>query len=201
MLIALLACTAPDAPIAELPPADSAPRVDDTSGPVPLDTAPDTGLDQEPDHRLYLHQEGAWSLSPFGGPYTHMVGSLITWEHLDGERALDTADTGLSEEPGLVCETRWTLVGAAAESTCDGCDAAFDIEFTLVEGDDGPCLDPELPASGDVLRFGYIDADRTIVHDVGGAGLWLPWWTATRAGDDLTFTWDAVVGVVPQDDP
>jgi len=200
VIVGLLACSGqePDGVL----PTEEGLRVEDTgSSSVILDTGPDTGLNGDPEHFLFLYQTGLWEMSPFGGPYTHVVGEIEAWEYLDEERPRrDSADTAEPDEPGLICETTWALVGTASEELCPACEFAFDIEYTLVAGDDEPCRDPDLPASGDVLRFGWNETDRVIEHDVGGAGLWMPWWAATRAGDDLAFEWSARFGVVPEED-
>lgn len=205
--IALLACKDPDPDAGVLPPDDTAWSDRDTEDDrVPLDTQVDTGLDQTPAHTVTLHHEGRWELSPFGGPYVNLVGTLSTWEYLDGDKPdPDTADPDPEPDPNLLCETQWGLVGAVLDeddpAPCDVCDVAFTVTHTLVQGDPAACVDPDLPRDGERLRFGLRASDNTLLHDVGGSGLWTPWYSGLRAGDVLTFEWDMTLGVVPQDTP
>lgn len=179
-----------------LPPEDTARTRDSTSG-FPLDSLGDSGLDQSPDHTLTLEQWGEWDLSPFGGPYTALVGELRAWEYLDGLRpdTADTADTGGLRAEALTCAVTFSLVGEALDEGCPSCDFAFAVQLYLVDGDPADCRDPDMPTDGEVRAWGWSGADDTIWYDYGGSGLWLPWWPGIRAGDSVSFVWTATLGV------
>lgn len=198
--LGMAGCTKPaDDTGTGLPPADTDFVRDTDVSEFPRDTDVDTAVNEDPLHTVTMHQWGAWSLSPSGGPYTALTGELRVQEYIDGDRP-DTADTQVDTDELLACDLVFALVGAAAESSCDGCAFAFDITFTLVEGNPSECHDPDLPEDGDPLRFGYSAAQQAIVRDYGHIGLWLPWYPADRVGDRVDYDWEATVGVAIEEE-
>ncbi|MCB9759596.1 MAG: hypothetical protein H6739_07120 [Alphaproteobacteria bacterium] len=198
-----VACQGPedDNPVG-IPPVDSDDTLltDDSSG-FPIDTSPDSGFDLSPNHTLTIEQWGEWELSPFGGPYTALVGELRAWEYLDSQRPPeDSADTGDYPADALLCDVTFSLVGAPSEEACAGCDFTFDVDFYLVDGNPDDCRDPDMPAHGDTRRYGFSSSAEQLLYDFGDAGQWLPWWDAWRAGDSVYFQWVATLGIAIEDD-
>lgn len=185
MLVYALACTgtADDSVPKTLPPADTG-VVDTAPDSFVVDTSlGDTGGDLTPAHTLTLRHEGTWLLSPSGGPWTAMTGTLVVTEELDGD----------TETPA--CAVTWSLTGEEADDICEGCTVSFVIHHYVSEGDVSTCQEPDLPADGEDRTFGWSAGDQTIYYDVGGAGVWEPWYTADRVGDELDFSWESQVGV------
>lgn len=199
LLAAIFACSGADDTDPTLPdPIDTgSPDKDTDVSTFPIDTSGDTDLDVAPRHTLTMHQFGAWDLGPSGGPYTTMSGTLRVIEYLDGAQWDTGPDTDGIPDTDLPpdCLVVFALSGAPSETSCDGCTAAFDVTFALTEGDPSLCRDPELPADGDVRRFGWLPTEDVIVHDYGDIGLWLPWYPGEQLGDRITFDWTATVGV------
>lgn len=198
MAITLVGCAGEDDdPIVALPPVDSE-RTRDTSSGFPLDSLGDSAADEAPAHTLTMEQWGLWELSPFGGPYTAMVGELRVWEYLDGLRpdSADTAlDTGMGWEEALSCQAVLSLVGEPLDEVCATCSFGFAVQITLVDGDPSACRDPDMPQDGEERAWAWDEAGL-IWYDYGGSGLWLPWWEAMRSGDSIDFQWTTTVGVV-----
>lgn len=187
LLLGLAACAGGegDSGAAELPPADSVPWPDDT---VPdtfyVDTSlGETGGDTEPAHTLTIRYEGAWSLTPAGGPYAAMTGALVLTELLDGDE----------EEPA--CAAEFSLTGQAVEEGCDSCVATFAVRHYLAAGDAEACRDPERPEDGDTWTLGWSRAERTVYLDLQGSGVWIPWFEAEELDDELLLSWEATLGV------
>lgn len=189
-----------DSPV-PLPPIDSEAPPD--TGGFPIDTSPETGIDEAPLHTLTIEQWGTWELAPFGGPYLTMTGVFEVSEYLDNQRPPEPEDSeAVADYPAdaLRCSARFSLVGSLAEDPCPGCDVTFAVEYYLTEGDPEPCRDPDMPSHGDVRRYGFSEADELIYLDYGDAGLWLPWWMAIRAGDSVNFSWLATYGVFVEEE-
>jgi hypothetical protein len=187
-MIALLAvlltgCTAKEGPVRDPLPEDTG---DATV--VTVDTATITGTEDEiPDHLLTISQSGTWSMSPLGGPFTDIAGTLLVQEYVD---ELDLL------KPIYQCDVTYTLTGQAAENhSCGDCDFVFDVEFFVNEGNPDACREPDTPRSGNVWRMGY-DPDRDkLLVDYGGTGVWVSWMDANLTGSDLTFVFEKVVAV------
>ncbi len=214
----------------DLPPEDTdtgAPDTDDTGGGFPIDTDDGGPTDLVPANYLHLYQDGALTLGPAGGPYEALEGTLHVLEFLDYQLPppgddtdvgdTDPVDTDLSdtdpppdrpwealEESPLVCEVVYALSGAppevAPDTPCPDCAFVMDVTFTVVEGNPGPCYDPELPADGEVRRFGWADGSATLLMDLGGLGAWYPWYRGSRTGDVVTFAWEEVLAVSVEPD-
>jgi hypothetical protein len=172
---------------------------------TPGETGAPADVDQIPDHWLYLYQDGSWTLSPHGGPYTAFVGQMVALELLDVNRPdksdTDTdADTGYGFDTGeaspIACRTVYNLIGYPTEDVgCPSCSFTFYVEFHVVEGDPSLCQDPELPQDKEVRTLGFDEASSTIQYDYFGSGFWLPWYSGSLKGNTLTFDWSAKVGI------
>lgn len=198
LLPLLAACTreAPEPDVPDLPDEDPLPDTDGSDTDWPIDTDPPTPPGIDPMHWLYRYQSGTWSLGPAGGPHTTLTGDLLVYEFVDyelpepGEDTDADTDTDLApweslEENPLHCMARWSLTGVPAERACDGCDATFEVTFTLIEGDPGPCYDPELPVDGKTRVYGWKAEDGVILHDHAKLGVWYPWFYATFSDDTV----------------
>jgi hypothetical protein len=190
MFLSLLACADPaeDSIPTELPaPEDTV--VDTTPDTFFIDTAlQDTGGDLSPEHVLTLTHEGVWSLSPSGGPYTAMTGSLLVTEVLDGD------------EEAPACAVTYALTGEPAESECDGCGATFVVHHYLAEGSLDTCMDPDLPADAEDRIMGWRTADDMILWNVGATDVWVEWYAGERVLDEVSFAWTADVGVAVEEE-
>lgn len=179
-----------------LPPIDSE-APEDTGG-FPIDTSPETGLNEAPLHTLTIEQRGSWDLEPFGGPYVTLTGRFEASEYLDDQRPPDPEDTAaVADYPpdALRCTATFSLVGSLAEDPCPSCDFTFAVEYYLTDGDPEPCRDPDMPTHGEVRRYGFSEDEGMIYLDYGDAGLWLPWWQAVRLGDEVRFNWLVTYGI------
>lgn len=196
-LLFLAACSGggDDTGPAELPPEDTAGLPDDT---VPdtffVDTSyGETGFDGDPQHLVTLRYDGRWVMTPAGGPYTAMTGTLELTEVLDGA------------EDAPTCVMAWSLTGEVAEVDCDGCLVAFEVLHYTVDGEkdekglEETCYDPERPEDGDTWRLGYHRADRAVLRDWEETGVWIPWFDAEEVDDTLILSWEATVGVAIED--
>lgn len=166
----------------------------------PPDTAQVTLGDEVPDHVILLEQTGTWSLSPAGGPFDTLIGTLNARELLDGALP-STADTARQ----LECDATWALQGtpAPAGNGCPSCGHVWDVQFTLsatTATDPSACHDPDLPADGDTWRLGY--GGQTVWFDFYGTGAWVPWWSASQNGNIVTIDWTRELAIdVPEEDP
>lgn len=166
------------------------------TGTLLVDTYIDDAGDDEPAHTLSVTQEGAWELSPRGGPWTALTGELSVTELLDDDE----------EEPA--CEVVFALTGEAPDAEgagaplgCDTCDDVFVVSFYLSAGDPGACTDPDLPMDREVRAFGWSSVDGTIYLDYAGTGVWLPWYEGEVDEDTITFSWTTELAVfVPEED-
>ena len=170
----------------------------DTSSPILEDTAPfivDTAqgaLDEEPEHTVTVIEQGTWSLTPLGGPYTTLVGTLTLIEYIDGPP--DAMDT----EP-LACEVEFALTGTPAVSAgCSNCDVIFDVQHQLVSGNLDACHDPDRPRAGQSRRMGFDPVAGKIRWQ--RSTLWFDWYNAQQAGDQLSFSYTATLGVTLEEE-
>ncbi len=187
---------------------DSAPVVlPEETGTLPADSpAPwtwgDSGtgtVTESPEHTLYVIQEGSWTLSPPGGPYTDLVGTLSVDEYVD-ELPESEEDTGVLPS----CSVRYALTGVVAAQPCDNCRFTFAVQHTVTSGDPALCYDPELPPDHAAWSLGldedYRGSEDWILRDWGDAGLWLPWYTATFEDDTVRLSWSVAVGVAVEEE-
>lgn len=175
----------------------SEPELPPDSEPLPFDSTPDTflvdtsltdsGFTGEPANLLTITYTGAWQMTPRGGPYTNMTGSLLLTEVLDGNDL----------EP--VCTLEFALTGEESEESCADCTATFEVLHYLVTGEDPLCSDPDRPTDGAIWRLGWIRSEESIEYDWQGTGVWIPWFEAEQTGDDLLLSWEVTVGVGVED--
>jgi hypothetical protein len=206
--------TGPDTDVG-LPPEDTGSELGGDTGfeVFPIDDSGSELGDEVPSHSLTILQTGDWLLTPEGGPYTEMTGTLRLRERVDGEFLGDTADTAdtalpVDTEPDTSdtamvepeCDVEYALHGEVVEPGCPGCTATFAVTHTLVSGDPGACLDPEAPTPDGVWNLGYDPTAAAILLNYGGSGVWLAWYDATRAGDAITFSWTTTVAVSVDDE-
>lgn len=191
ILVALLACSGDEAPTRQPLPTDTGDATVltvDTGDFLPVDTG--TAFQTEDDiplNSLFISQAGTWSLSPLGGPFTDVSGSMIIQEYID---ELDPL------LPEYACDVTYAITGQSpAEHSCTSCDFVFDVEFFVNEGDAGACREPDTPQHQVVWRMGYDSNRGKILHDYGGTGVWVPWMDAQLTGSDLTFTFETVVAI------
>ena len=140
---------------------------DSDTGPFefPIDTSEDPDLNEEPAHWLHAYQTGSWNLSPGGGTFDNLTGTMEVLEFIDftlpEDTGLDTSgDTGVpwdtdNGENPLLCQVTYNLLGTASDQSCTGCTVTMDVTFYVLEGDPGACRDPELPRDQEVRRLGY----------------------------------------------
>lgn len=177
-----------------------------------VDTGGGLNIDDVPDHLLTIRQWGSWNMGPPTGPYNTLSGDLLVQEYLDGFRPdtgdtggpppIDTADTGLTLEEGLVCDATYNVAGVpvTAGEECAGCSFTFLVQFSLVDGDPSTCHDPNLPSTGDEWAMGYHPGDEVILVNLGDSGLWTPWYNAVLAGDIVDYLWEVEVGIAIEEE-
>ena len=165
----------------------------DTSSPILEDTAPfivDTAqgaLDEEPEHTVTVIEQGTWSLSPLGGPYTSLVGTMTIIEYIDGPP--DADDT--APPP---CQIEIALTGSpSVYGDCTNCSFTFDVLHSVVSGDLSQCHDPDRPTDGDTRPLGFDPTTGRIRWHRGSH--WFDWYEAQLVGDQLTFSYTATLGV------
>lgn len=191
LTLALFACGGEEGPVRDPLPEDTGDAsivTIDTGDFLPLDTGTRVGTeDQVPTNLLYVSQSGTWSLSPLGGPFTDVSGTLLVQEYVD---VLDKKD------PEYACDVTYTLTGQAVdEHDCSDCDFVFDVEFFVNEGDPGACREPDTPLHQAVWRMGF-DPDRDeLLLDYRGTGVWVRWMDATLTGSDLSFVFETVLAI------
>jgi len=126
VLLTVVGCTSEaDSDTPELPTDDT--FIPEDTGPFefPEDTGDTAVKDQVPLNWLYLYQEGSMALSPAGGPYTALTGSLTVLELVDFELPPEDTDTDadtdtdlpwsdLDESP-VGCAVTYTLIGSPSE--------------------------------------------------------------------------------------
>jgi hypothetical protein len=195
-LALVLACTPKDTgETVELPPDTDTYPADTDPVEFPEDTSLDSDLNVSPTHTLTMHQWGTWDVSEDDA----MTGRLRFQEWVDDAAPdNDTAETDTTPDTDLPleCDLEIALSGApAAAPPCSGCDAPWEITFTVVSGTPAKCHDPELPADGTTRVMAWHPSGHEVEMDFGNIGLWLPWYTATKTADTVTFDWTATVGV------
>ncbi|MFK7929819.1 MAG: hypothetical protein AB8H79_16620, partial [Myxococcota bacterium] len=102
LAFAAFACTAEgESDTPDLPTDDT--FIPEDTGPFefPEDTGDTAVKDQVPLHWLYLYQEGALELSPAGGPYTALTGSLTVLELIDFELPPEDTDPDTDTDTDL----------------------------------------------------------------------------------------------------
>jgi hypothetical protein len=185
---------------AELPP-ESTPSHDsilDTGTPWEWEDTGTPDQNREPDHHLYLYQDGLWELSPSNGPYTAVTGTLTVLEWLDMERPEDSADTGVN--PALLCSLSYALTGTSLEEVCEGCEFGFEVSFYLTEGDPESCHDTSLPRHEAIWRLAFHEREELLLLDFGNSGNWLPWYSASQLRDTVLFSWYSELGFVVEEE-
>ncbi len=205
-------------------PADSAvpdvPDREETGLFFPVDTFDGGGLDEVPNNTLEVRHTGYWDLTPIGGPYDTVIGTLDVDELIDGD----------TDQPW--CYLRYALTGFVVPldpaGGCDTCDIAFEIEFYLVEDgallplpgaepiDTGgtydeddvievngldECRSPDLPADGERWIMGWSELEETLYLNYYGSDIWLPWYEGALDRDTLSYAWIESFGfVVPEEE-
>lgn len=172
-----------------VPPDTSSALIEDTE-PFPVDTS-SGALDDEPDHTVTLIEQGTWSLTPLGGPYTSLVGSMTIIEYIDGPP--DQDDTALPP-----CMIEFALTGIPAPADCPNCTITFEVLHQLVSGDLSMCHDPDRPFQGESRRLGFDPNTNRIRWQRGS--LWFDWYQAQLVGDQLTFSYTTTLGVAVEED-
>jgi len=207
----------------ELPPDSAVPDVPDreeTGLFFPVDTFDGGGLNEVPNNTLEVRHTGYWDLTPIGGPYDTVIGTLDVDELIDGDTDLPW------------CYLRYALTGFAVPldpaGGCETCDIAFEVEFYLVEDgallplpgadpiDTGgtydeddvfevngldECRSPDLPADGERWVMGWSELEETIYLNYYGSDIWLPWYEGALDRDTLSYAWIESFGfVVPEED-
>ena len=193
---------------ATLPPEDDSPGSYDTGLWNSTDSGFGGNYNEEPPYLLTIQHTGNWTMSPITGPYTSMTGQLEIIEYLDGN------------EENIWCRAVFALTGQASKDTdtCEDCDFTFDILFFLYEegagkdkedddDDDDPevggldkCRTPDLPGGSETRTMGFIRDVDTIYYNYYDSGIWLPWYDAEQAGNDLTLSWTADVGFAGEEE-
>ena len=153
------------------------------------DTFSDGLGDDQPTHWLTLTQEGQWDLTPRGGPWTTLTGTLTATEVLD------------EDVDNPTCQVSYALTGERYEGDpCDTCDAAFTVAFYLDDGDPESCADPDLPGADEERVFGWSDVDSTIYLNYADMGVWIPWYDGTLDEDTLTYSWTNTLAKYVEED-
>lgn len=160
----------------------------DTSTPTPSPTAPPSIEDQDPlpsnpspVSTVTQSDVGEWTMSPTGGPYSDMTGTLTLSDTLD-------SDT----DP--VCLLEYALTGYKVTPGCPGCNYTFRIKHVLLEGNPDDCLRTDMPEDEQYLILGYSSETRLIYYDYLDTGTWLPWYEGARVGDVISYEWIAIRG-------
>ncbi|MCO4744520.1 MAG: hypothetical protein KC912_07025 [Proteobacteria bacterium] len=190
-LLALTACAGEVADTDIGVPVDTSSAVVEDTDPFPVDTS-EVALNEEPEHTVQLIEQGTWSLSPIGGPYTSLVGTLNIIEYIDGP-----PEVGDTDPPP--CQVSISLTGTPSEvANCPGCAFTFDVLHEVVSGDLSMCNDPARPFAGQVRRMGFHAGTNRIQWQHGN--FWFDWYQATQAGDQVTFSYTTTVGISKEDD-
>lgn len=158
----------------------------DTGDFLPVDTGGTPGTEDDvPTNLLTISQSGTWTLSPLGGPFTELEGTLIITEYVD---ELDPL------EPEYACEVTYNLTGQLDDdSSCSNCPFVFAVSHFVTEGDPSACREPDTPGHDDTWIMAYDSQQEKLVRAMGG--VWVPWADATLAGSELTFDFGLVIAV------
>lgn len=171
-------------------PIDTSSAVIEDTNPFPIDTS-ETPFDEEPAHTVQLIETGTWSLSPIGGPYTSLVGTINIIEYIDGPPEIDDTDP-------IPCEVTISLTGTPSLlGDCPGCDFTFDVLHEVASGDVGRCNDPDRARAGDIRRLGFNPTTGKISWQQGS--LWFDWYEGTKVGDQVNFNYTATFGVAVEE--
>lgn len=186
-LSASVGCSGSDAEeTPTLPPDQTTPTAAPTppTNTDPEDTEPSN---PSPAHTLRQLDEGTWVMSPTGGPYSDVSGSLLVSEYLDG-----------SETP-TACQLEYALTGYKVSPGCSGCNYTFRIKHVLLSGDPEECRRDDLPEDGQYLVLGYSSETHLVYYDYQDTGSWLPWYEGSRNGDEIVYTWEVERGTTEDD--
>lgn len=189
MLFLLLACQPDeDSSPASLPPDPAtADSVDTDPSTFTVDTSLGGGTsDEVPTHTLTIRHTGTWELTPMGGPWRTLTGTLDVVEILDGD------------ELAPVCALNYALTGTESVENCPNCIATFDVSQYLSLGDPSTCTDPELPTAA--AQMGWDGSSLWLNWQ--DSGLWVEWYSGSLIGDTLNFGWEISLGTdIPEEDP
>jgi hypothetical protein len=199
----------------DLPAADTD-VASDNAGDTSLLGGADTGeTNDSPADTLEVIYEGIWELSPQGGPYKNMTGSLQVTEILNGEE----------DQPW--CTVTYALTGTETdEDGCSYCDVTIEVlhylsseglfdeyEDPILQEDEESksfgvqlglreqCMDPNVPEDQDRWIMSFAEEDDMIHFNYYGTGVWVPWYSGQLVHDTLTFGYRTEVGfMAPEDD-
>jgi hypothetical protein len=211
-----LSCTVEDPTLDSfptLPESDSELPSDSEVDDWPIDSNQPTPVGQDPDNWLYLYQFGTWEIVRDGGEPVGLTGILEVFEFVDWTFPDPDEEDPESTEPEpssedteglepwelldrnpLVCHVIYAIDGIPSERLCASCDVAFDITFTILEGNPRPCYDPELPPDEATRRFGWQTGDSHIHYDFSGVGIWYPWYVASFDDDTVEVSYHEKIG-------
>lgn len=145
------------------------------------------GTDLQPEHVVFAVEEGRLTLSPAGGPWDAVSGTLTLSETVDG-----------AEEP--TCLRVFALSGPVLDDPgCAACIFVSDLTHYANESV-GLCAHPDVPEAGEVRRLGLASDGRSLLWDYEGSGTWVPWYESTRVGDVVTFNWEDTFGYYPPEE-
>jgi hypothetical protein len=188
---------------AELPPDDGPALLDDDDDATPFGDDDSAGpIDDTPANSVRVVEEGIWTRSPEGGPYTALTGAVTHVEFWDGVAPPDPDDP---EDPGgpegfagpnCRLEFAVTAVPAQSDPGCPGC-TTWDYTVRLDSGEPRWCLATDRFENGDAGRFGWSPTDRAIYIDYEGLGIWLFLYSGLEDDDDLWVEWTGEFGFTP----
>lgn len=181
-LVCAVACSPEeDEPTPTLPPDTTTPTAAPTAPPV-LDDGSSEPSNPAPVDTLRQLDEGTWLMSPTGGPYSDVSGSLLVSEYLNG-----------SENP-TACQLEYALTGYKVTPGCPDCNYTFRIKHVLLSGDPEDCSRDDLPEDGQYLVLGYSSETHLVYYDYHDTGTWLPWYEGSRTGDEILYSWEVERG-------
>jgi hypothetical protein len=153
----------------------------DTSS-VLIDTGAMDSGNAAPSTTITAVHTGTWNLTPAGGPYTAVEGTLSVVEtRSDAERS--------------ECDFSYSVTGEAVSDLCDGCTEAYRVGFAFDSGNANACSDPDLPALNDRRTFGWSPDEGVLYWDYEDTDAWVPWYEVSRADNAFTLSWTATWGV------
>lgn len=162
-------------------PTETTPTTSSSSTTFPTETTFGGPDDEVPAHWLHITETGDWNLTPAGGPYTGLTGTLMLEEIVDE----------LDYDYGPDCLVTWTLDGTEPEipGTCPGCDPSILVHFTVSGGDSSTCQSPDMaPTNPDEgWRMAWHPGDQAIYRDINATGVWVRWWDGVKTADAITF--------------
>ena len=162
----------------------------------------DDALNETPENLLTVVEEGLWTLTPPGGPYTALTGYLNITELQDG--ALPDPEPPEDDEDGepvdVSCQLVYAMTGLPAAESCIGCDSAWTVDIYLDDGNPENCYGPERPEDGESRTYAYSQSDLALYLDFQDMGTWLYWYSALQNGDYISFDWTTEIGFTPEED-